>query len=68
MQDSNHPRTSIERRHEQRFEINPRDTHDYSKGMWTLPPTCRLKDQNRARYERIGESDWITLRFIRPGA
>ena len=54
---------------EQRSEINanPRDTHDYSKGVWTLPPTYRLKDQDRARYERIGESDRITLRFIRPG-
>jgi len=44
---------------------NPKDTKDHPAGVWTLPPTWRLKDQDRARYQAIGESDRFTLRFIR---
>lgn len=42
---------------------NPRDTKDYPAGVWTLPPTYRLKDQDRAKYQAIGESDRFTLKF-----
>ena len=45
---------------------NPRDTKDYPQGVWTLPPTYTLKDQDRARYAAIGESDRMTLRFVKP--
>jgi predicted methyltransferase len=45
---------------------NPKDTKDYAEGVWTLPPTYRLKDQDRARYSAIGESDRFTLKFIKP--
>jgi predicted methyltransferase len=45
---------------------NPRDRHDYPGGVWTLPPVLRLGDEDRARYEAIGESDRMTLRFRRP--
>ena len=45
---------------------NPRDTKDYSAGVWTLPPTFRLKDQDRDRYAAIGESDRMLLRFEKP--
>jgi predicted methyltransferase len=45
---------------------NPRDTKDHPAGVWTLPPTYRLKDQDRARYEAIGESDRFTLKFVKP--
>lgn len=45
---------------------NPRDTKDYPKGVWTLPPTYELGDQDRAKYEAIGESDRMTLRFVKP--
>ncbi len=45
---------------------NPRDTTDYPQGVWTLPPTLRLGDQDRERYVAIGESDRMTLRFIKP--
>jgi predicted methyltransferase len=45
---------------------NPRDTTDYPRGVWTLPPTYRLGDQDRARYAAIGESDRMTLRFVKP--
>jgi predicted methyltransferase len=45
---------------------NPRDTADWPRGVWTLPPTLRLGDQERERYLTIGESDRMTLRFVRP--
>lgn len=45
---------------------NPRDTHDYPKGVWTLPPNYAEKDTDRARYTAIGESDRMTLKFIKP--
>jgi predicted methyltransferase len=45
---------------------NPLDTKDYPKGVWTLPPTLRLGDVDREKYARIGESDRMTLKFIKP--
>jgi len=48
------------------INANPNDTADYPRGVWTLPPTYRLGDQDRARYAAIGESDRMTLRFVRP--
>jgi predicted methyltransferase len=45
---------------------NPKDTKDHPRGVWTLPPTYALGDQDRAKYEAIGESDRFTLRFIKP--
>jgi predicted methyltransferase len=45
---------------------NPRDTKDHLRGVWTLPPTFRLGDQERAKYRAIGESDRMTLKFIKP--
>jgi predicted methyltransferase len=43
---------------------NPRDTKDYPAGVWTLPPTLRLGDQDRDKYLTIGESDRMTLKFV----
>jgi predicted methyltransferase len=53
---------------EERSEINanPSDTKDYAKGVWTLPPTLALGDQDRDKYVAIGESDRMTLRFKKP--
>jgi predicted methyltransferase len=51
---------------ESEINANPKDTKDYPQGVWTLPPTFRLGDQDRARYAAIGESDRLTLRFIKP--
>ena len=45
---------------------NPKDTKDYPDGVWTLPPTYRLKDKDRERYAAIGESDRMLLRFVKP--
>jgi predicted methyltransferase len=46
---------------------NPRDTTDWPEGVWTLPPTLALGDTDRARYMAIGESDRMTLKFVKPG-
>ena len=35
-------------------------------GVWTLPPTYALKDRDRAKYQAIGESDRMTLKFVKP--
>jgi predicted methyltransferase len=48
------------------INANPRDTADWDRGVWTLPPTLRLGDQDRERYLAIGESDRMTLRFVKP--
>ncbi|MCZ7620682.1 MAG: methyltransferase [Myxococcota bacterium] len=48
------------------INANPRDTKDHPKGVWTLPPSFRLGDVDRAKYEAIGESDRMTLRFVKP--
>jgi predicted methyltransferase len=45
---------------------NPADTKDYPEGVWTLPPTLRLGERDRAKYLAIGESDRFTLKFIKP--
>ena len=45
---------------------NPLDTKDYAQGVWTLPPTYRLKEQDREKYAAIGESDRFTLKFVKP--
>jgi len=48
------------------INANPRDTRDHPEGVWTLPPVYRLKDQDRDKYTAIGESDRMTLKFIKP--
>ncbi|MCT7233172.1 hypothetical protein M1747_23255, partial [Salmonella enterica subsp. enterica serovar Oranienburg] len=44
---------------------NPKDDGSYP--VWYLPPTLKLADKDRAKYLAIGESDDMTLRFIKPG-
>lgn len=44
---------------------NPKDTKDHPSGVWALPPTYRNKDENRAKYEAIGESDRFLLKFVK---
>ena len=53
---------------EARSEINanPKDTKDYAEGVWTLPPNLELGDKDRDKYLGIGESDRMTLRFVKP--
>jgi len=45
---------------------NPKDTKNHPKGVWTLPPTLAMGDQDKDKYLAIGESDRFTLRFVKP--
>jgi predicted methyltransferase len=47
------------------INANPRDTKDYPGGVWSLPPTLRGGEVDRARFLAIGESDRMTLRFVK---
>lgn len=50
---------------ESKVNANPKDTHDYPKGVWTLPPNYAEGDTDRAKYAAIGESDRMTLKFVK---
>jgi predicted methyltransferase len=47
------------------INANPKDTKDYPDGVWDLPPTFRKGDVDRDKYSAIGESDRMTLRFVK---
>ena len=53
---------------EAKSEINANilDSGNHPKGVWTLPPSLSLGDENKDEYLRIGESDRMTLRFRKP--
>ncbi len=48
------------------INANPKDTKDYEKGVWTLPPSLALGDKDKEKYVAIGESDRMTLKFMKP--
>jgi predicted methyltransferase len=48
------------------INANAKDSKDHPEGVWTLPPVMRLGDKDRAKYEAIGESDRMTLKFVKP--
>ncbi len=48
------------------INANPQDTKDYEKGVWTLPPVLTNKEVDRDKYVAIGESDRMTLKFVKP--
>ncbi len=56
------------------INANPKDTADYPFGVWTLPPArWTMKDNkgtdpafDRTKYDAIGESDRMTLKFVKP--
>jgi len=48
------------------INANPKDTANWPKGVWTLPPTFRLGDQDKAKYAAIGEADNFVLKFQKP--
>lgn len=50
------------------INANPKDTKDYPEGVWSLPPTLREGDKNRDQYLAIGESDRMTLKFVKVDA
>jgi predicted methyltransferase len=50
------------------FNSNPLDTKRYTEGVWQLPPslTALSNDAQKAPYLAIGESDRMTLVFVKP--
>jgi predicted methyltransferase len=48
------------------INANPKDTTKWAKGVWTLPPRYAEGDVDRAKYQAIGESDRMTLKFRKP--
>ena len=48
------------------INANPKDTANYPKGVWTLPPRLSLGEEDKAKYIAIGESDRMTLKFVKP--
>lgn len=47
------------------INANSKDTKNYPKGVWTLPPRLALDAQDKEKYLAIGESDRMTLKFIK---
>ena len=51
------------------INANPADTKDHPNGVWTLPPTNQVEgiaEADQAKYKAIGESDRMTLKFVKP--
>lgn len=48
------------------INANPKDTKDHPKGVYTLLPTLAMGKKDKARYLEIGESDRMTLKFVKP--
>ncbi len=56
------------------INANSADTKDHPFGVWTLPPVRRSSQSpgqedpsfDRAKYDAIGESDRMTLKFVKP--
>ncbi|WP_156677717.1 class I SAM-dependent methyltransferase [Sphingomonas profundi] len=51
---------------ESEVNANPKDPANWPNGVWTLPPTLSQGDVDRAKYVAIGESDRMTLKFVKP--
>jgi predicted methyltransferase len=56
------------------INANPKDSKSYPFGVWTLPPWRQSAPKGKpddpkfdhAKYDAIGESDRMTLRFVKP--
>ena len=48
------------------INANQKDKKNHPKGIWTLPPTLKLKEKDKEKYLEIGETDRMTLKFIKP--
>jgi predicted methyltransferase len=47
------------------INANPKDTANHKGGVWALPPTLANKEEDRQKYVDIGESDRMTLKFVK---
>ena len=48
------------------INANPKDDRDHPEGVWTLPPTLRMGEKDKEKWLAIGESDRMTLKFLKP--
>jgi predicted methyltransferase len=48
------------------INANPKDTKDHPDAVWSLPPTLEAGEKDKAKYLAIGESDRMTLKFVKP--
>lgn len=48
------------------MNANPKDTTDHPDGVWSLPPTLRGGEKDKAKYLAIGESDRMTIKLVKP--
>jgi predicted methyltransferase len=48
------------------INANSQDSKDYPQGVWTLPPALILKEKDKKKYLAIGESDRMTIKFMKP--
>jgi predicted methyltransferase len=48
------------------INANAKDTKDHRNGVWSLPPVLRGGAQDREKFTAIGESDRMTLKFVKP--
>ena len=47
------------------INANLKDTKDYKSGVWTLPPRLVMGEKDKKKYLEIGESDRMTLKFVK---
>jgi predicted methyltransferase len=49
------------------INANPKDTRDHPGGVWSLPPNFQdVPEADKAKFTAIGESDRMTLKFVKP--
>lgn len=48
------------------INANSMDNAEHPKGVWTLPPTLALGEEDQQKYLAIGESNRMTLKFVKP--
>jgi len=48
------------------INANSKDTHIHPHGVWSLPPSLKGGETNKTSFIAIGESDRMTLKFIKP--
>lgn len=46
--------------------LNPKDTATHPRGIWTLPPTLALGEEDKEKYLAIGEVTSMVLKFRKP--
>ncbi len=48
------------------INANPKDTGEWEGGVWELPPSLRGDEADREARIAVGESDRMTLKFVKP--